>query len=348
MLPSRAMKGLYPLMISYTIGFDVGGTRLKSAGVTLQGKLLAEGVASSGANLGPEALLESLVTEVTRISQRARSRPRSIGLALPGGVQANRGVVALPGKLDRLEGFPLVTKLQKAVGIPVIAENDGRASMLAEKHYGLAKNKKWAVSLTLGTGVGSGVMLDGRILRDPHLQFGTQMGHIVIQAAGGRLCLTGARGTATMLCSATALAMAVRDGLQRGIPSILRDRYFADPGSIDCEAVFAAVASNDRLCLDELKHWTWNLGWLLVSAVHVYAPEIIILSGGATHGARHFLDPLREQVNKHIFRYPAKQRVPIVVSRMQDHSGVLGAGAVAWELVRTRYPKKHPEADDAS
>ena len=166
-------------------------------------------------------------------------------------------------------------------------------------------------------------MLDGQILRDPHLQFGTQMGHIVIQAAGGRLCLTGARGTATMLCSATALAMAVRDGLQRGIPSMLRERYFADPGAIDCEAVFEAVSHKDRLCLDELRHWTTNLGWLLVSTVHVYSPDVIILSGGATHGARHFLKPLREQVNKHIFRYPAKQPVPIVVSRMQDHAGVL-------------------------
>jgi glucokinase len=320
-------------MASYTIGFDVGGTRLKSGGVTRLGKLLAQGVASSGANLGPEALLKSLIAEVERVSRKENAKPHFIGLALPGGVHPKRGIVASPGKLDGLEGYPLVPKLQRAVGIPVVAENDGRVSILAEKHYGLARNKKWVVTLTLGTGVGSGVMLDGQILRDPHLQFGTQMGHIVLQAAGGRLCLTGARGTATMLCSATALAMAVRDGLQRGIPSMLRERYFSDPASIDCEAVFEGVARKDRLCLDELRHWTSNLGWLLVSAVHVYSPEVIILSGGAAHGAKHFLKPLRAQVNQHIFRYPARQPVPIVVSRMQDHAGVLGAGALAWEQI---------------
>jgi glucokinase len=72
----------------------------------------------------------------------------------------------------------------------------------------------------------------------------------------------------------------------------------------------------------------------MVSAIHAYAPEVIILSGGAVHGARHFLKPLREQVDEHIFfRYPARQPVPIVVSRMQDHAGVLGAGAFAWELI---------------
>ncbi|MGH9427620.1 MAG: ROK family protein [Terriglobia bacterium] len=104
-------------MTPYTIGFDVGGTRLKSGGVTQQGTLLAQGVASSGANLGPEVLLESLVAEVERISQKAKARPLSIGLALPGGVHPNRGVVALPGKLDGVEGFPLVPKLQRAVRI---------------------------------------------------------------------------------------------------------------------------------------------------------------------------------------------------------------------------------------
>jgi glucokinase len=310
-------------MIPYTIGFDVGGTRLKSGGVTRQGKLLAQGVASSGANLGPEVLLKSLINEVERISRTAKAKPRSIGLALPGGVHPNRGIVALPGKLDGLEGYPLVPKLQKAVGIPVVAENDGRVSILAEKHFGLARNKKWAVSLTLGTGVGSGVMLDGQILRDPHLQFGTQMGHIVIQAAGGRLCLTGARGTATMLCSATALAM---------------------PCAMDCNAAFPRYSASDisriqvrltaRLSLrpwrtkigfawDELRHWTTNLGWLLVSAVHVYAPDVIILSGGVTHGAG-------EQAHLSLSGQAASADR---VSRMQDHAGVLGAGAVAWELI---------------
>jgi glucokinase len=141
-------------MTPYTIGFDVGGTRLKSGGVTRQGRLLAQGVASSGGNLGPEVLLKSLITEVERISRRAKARPLSIGLALPGGVHPKRGVVALPGKLDGLEGYPLVPKLQKAVGVPVVAENDGRVSILAEKHYGLARNKKWVGTLTLGTGVG--------------------------------------------------------------------------------------------------------------------------------------------------------------------------------------------------
>jgi glucokinase len=201
--------------------------------------------------------------------------------------------------------------------------------MIAEKEFGLARGKKWALTVTIGTGLGSGVMLDGKILRDPHLQFGTQASHIVIQAAGGRLCLTGARGTAEMLCSATALAQQVRDGLARGIPSVLSER---SPTSIDFAAVLEGVAQRDRLCLDELAHWTTNLGWFLVSAVHAYAPEVVILAGGATHAAKRFLPPLRDHVNRHVFRWPVGEPVPIVISKMKDHAGVLGAAAQAWLL----------------
>ncbi len=127
-------------------------------------------------------------------------------------------------------------------------------------------------------------MLDGRILRDPHLQFGTQASHIIQEAGSPRLCITRARGTANILCSATALATAVRDGLSRGLPSVLNQMYFDEPHAVDFEAVIAAVAQGDPLCLDALARWTENLGWFLASVVHMYAPEVIILTRGA--GAR--------------------------------------------------------------
>jgi glucokinase len=250
-----------------------------------------------------------------------------VGLGLPGAIDPDRGIVLLPGRLKGLEGYPIVPKLRKAFGVPVIADNDARLAMIAEKEYGLARGKGWALTVTLGTGVGSGVLIDGRILRDPHRQFGTQASHMVIQAQGGRLCFTGARGTAEMLCSAVALTQQVRDGLSRGIPSLLSD---ADPSAIDFAAVMDGVSKKDRLCLDELRVWTANLGWFLVSAVHAYAPEIVILTGGAVHGAKYFLKPLRAQVNKHLFRWPVGEPLPIVVSKMTDHAGVLGAAAQAW------------------
>jgi glucokinase len=314
-------------MSGYVLGFDVGGTRLKSGAVDRRGRLLDERIAPSEAERGPEALLRRLVAE----TKRRGGRPRAIGLGFPGAVDPATGVVLLPGRLAGLEGYPLVPKLAAATGLPVVADNDARLAMLAEARYGLARGLRWALTITLGTGVGSCPLLDGRLLRDPHLQFGTQMSHIVMRSRDGRLCFTGARGTAEMLCSATALAGQVAEALSRGIPSLLSERWRKDPRSIDCAAVMEAVARKDRLACDELRVWTEHLGWFLVSAIHAYAPQRVILSGGATHGARHFLPALRRQVGAHLFRWPRGSRVPIVISKMQDHAGVLGAGALAWE-----------------
>ena len=312
-------------MSDVVLGVDVGGTRLKSGIVDRRGRLLAERIAPSEAERGPEALLRRLVAEAKR------ARPRAIGLGFPGAVDPKRGVVLLPGRLEGLEGWPIVPRLAAATGLPVVADNDARLAMRAEAAYGLARGERWALSVTLGTGVGSCPLLDGRVLIDPHFQFGTQMSHIVMRSRDGRLCFTGARGTAEMLCSATALASQVRDGLARGIPSRLAPLWRKDPHAVDCEAVMDAAAKKDRLALDELRVWTEHLGWFLVSAIHAYAPRIVILSGGATHGARLFLPALRRQVKAHLFRWPKKSAPPIVVSKMRDHAGVLGAAALAWE-----------------
>ena len=317
----------------YVIGFDVGGTRLKSGAVLQDGTLSEEHVQRSGYSIGSENLLQLMGDEVERITSLKGEKPAAVGLAFSGAVHPEEGVVLLPGKIKGLEGFPIVSRLQARCGVPVVADNDGRVSIYAEAWYGLAKEVDWAVSVTIGTGVGSGVMLDGRILRDPYLQFGTQLGHLVMNASNEHLCITNARGTSEMFASATALAMSVRNALQRGLESSLSDSYFEDPRSIDFKRVIEAVEQGDPLCKDELRLWTRKLGWTLVNAVHAYAPEKIILSGGAVNAANHFLDQVREQVNSHIFRYPMGEPVSIEVSNITNHAGVLGTAARAWEHI---------------
>ncbi len=316
----------------YVIGFDVGGTRMKSGAVTLEGVLAEPVVRPSGFALEPETLLEAMVEEVERIVRSRNRKPAAIGLGFPGGVDPTFGSVLLPGKL-KIEGFPVVPRLEEATETRVIADNDGRLSILAEARYGLARDEDWAVTITLGTGVGSGVLLDGKVLRDPHLMFGTQASHVVQEATNRRLDITRARGTANLLCSATALAMMVRDGLQRGLPSVLNEAYFEDPHSIDFEAVIRGVEAGDALCRDALERWTENLGWFLVSVVHMYAPQRIILGGGAANAAAHFVETVQAHVDRHIFRHPKGSTVPIVCSELGSHGGVLGAAVLAWEHV---------------
>jgi glucokinase len=283
-----------------------------------------------------EQTYQALVARLRGMVCNAGTAPLGIGLALTGPTNPDLGTVLLPGKIRGLEGFPVVPRLREEFGVGVWAENDGGAAMYAEKHVGQARNHDWAVVLTIGTGIGSGVMLDRKILKDPHFMFGGQAGHLVMDLSSDQLCLTGARGTGEMLCSATALALAVRSGLQRGIPSTLTDCYWRNPHSIDFQTVMEkGVAQNDRLCLDELRRWTTRLGWLLVNVVHAYSPEVIILGGGAMAAHPYFLDNVREHVARHVFRYPAGEAVPILVSELGDHIGVIGAAMMVRERLES-------------
>jgi glucokinase len=316
---------------NYAVGIDVGGTRLKAGVVTPAGKLTHTQVMPSGAQEGPDKLYETITEFVSNI-QRARQEELSgIGLSLSGGIDPEKGVVLLPGKFKSLEGYPIVSRLEKEYSVPVIADNDGRLAAYSEKYFGAAQGKGWVVCLTIGTGVGSGVILDGNILHDPHLQFGVQMGHIIMDKSNPSRCITGNCGTGETLCSATALALQVRGALQRGIPSMLAEEYHKNPLNIDFEKVIETVRKGDELCQSELNKWIDNLSVLLVNAVHCYAPECIILSGGATVAGDLFLPEVIKQVNNRVFRYPKGDSVDIVISETGEFSGVLGAAARLFE-----------------
>ena len=314
------------------IGIDWGGTRIKLGAVGYDGSIVASELYDSPKSLPIDTLVDELIQKLTTFIASLEDEVTHIGMALTGPVDPQRGVVLLPGKVDGLEGYPVVPRLKEHFKVPVLATNDGLAALYAEKYHGHARGLEYAVSLTIGTGVGSGVMIAGAIPEDPNFMFGIQAGHLVIDRSDDRLCLTGARGTGEINCSATALALAVRSGLQRGIPSLLSERYWKNPHSIDFKTVIeAGVANQDPLCLDELRRWTVRVGWLLVNTVHAYSPQVIILSGGATKAAAYFLEPLQEHVNRHIFRYPKGKEVPIRTSQLTERSGILGAAMMMME-----------------
>ncbi|WP_316814176.1 ROK family protein [Pedobacter heparinus] len=318
-------------MDNYFLTFDIGGTRVKYGMVSPSGKLLRSGSFASPVNDGAAIFFNILTKNIDKILAETAGELEGIGLGLSGGVDPDFGVVLLPGKFKGLEGFPVVKLLRERYDCPVMADNDGRLAAYAEKYYGAAMDIDWAVVVTLGTGVGSGVIVDGKILMDRHLLFGTQLGHLIINKTADQTCLTGNRGTGEIFCSSTALALQVKSAIQRGIPSILTDLYFENPNAIDFQSVSDACRAGDRLCLQEMGVWIDNLSILLINAVHAYGPERIILSGGASLSADLFLDKLTEKVNKQVFRYSLNQPVEIIVSSMQDFAGVLGAAAMIIE-----------------
>ncbi|MDR3738571.1 MAG: ROK family protein [Terracidiphilus sp.] len=316
-------------------GVDWGGTRVKIGAVDFDGTILRHDIIAVDRALSAEEQYAVILLCLRRLAE-AMGKPAAIGLGLTGVTDPNRGVVLLPGKIRGMEGFPIVPRLRNDFDVPVWADNDGQLAMYAERFAGHAKECSWAVTVTIGTGIGSGVLIDGRIIDDPHLMFGMQIGHLVVDMNNDKLSLIGTRGTAELLCSATALVLAVRSGLQHGIPSVLSERYWEDPGSVDFRSIIEdGVAANDALCIDELNRWTKQLGWLLVNVVHAYSPEIIILAGGAIGASRFFINELRAHVRKYVFRYPRGEEVPIRISEFGELSGLVGAALMARERLKT-------------
>ncbi len=313
-------------MKDYIISFDVGGTRLKTGILSVDGQLIQSSVINGSAIEGADVLYTQLSGFVERTIKQ-RGNPIGIGLSLSGGVDPELGVVLLPGKYKELEGYPIVPKLREQFNLPVFANNDGRLAMYAARYFGKAKNIDWAVVLTIGTGIGSGVLINGEIFEDPHLQFGTQIGHVILDKSSDELCLTGNFGTGETKCSATALAIQVRNAIQRGLPSILSNTYFEDPFNIDFKTVVEACRKGDAVCLNELNTWINNLAILLINTVHSYTPKRIILSGGATLASDIFIDRLTEIVNTQVFRYSKGNPIEIVIEDEQEYTGVKGAAA---------------------
>lgn len=309
----------------YIIAFDAGGTRLKVAVLNNKGEVLKTFHSPSYASSGADVLFETMRGTVNALKQEWGGALLGIGLSLSGVIHPDKGVVYLPGKFKMLENYPIVEKLKQEFQVPVLAENDGRLAVYAEKYLGLAKDKDWVVGLTIGTGVGSGVLLEGKMLSNRNLLFGGQVGHLILNSSSQQMCLTGNYGTAETMCSATALVLQVRGAIQRGIPSVLTEEYFANPATIDFEKIINACRNHDELCVRELQIWSRNLTNLIVNAIHAYSPELVILGGGAALAADLFLDQVQLDVNKQVFRYPVNEPVPIMISQMQEFGSALGA-----------------------
>lgn len=311
--------------MTVTFGIDVGGTRVKAGVLAGNNEPLhrhVEPTAPLQDMRAFEAQLERIVAELVK---RGGARPDAIGLSLSGPVDPRRGCVYLPGKIKGLDRHPTVPFLRERFGVPVIADNDGRLACYGEWQVGAGKGVDNLVVFTLGTGIGSGVVLDGRLLTDRHFQRGTQCGHGVIDV-NGPLCLTGARGTGESLASVTALVQQMRDHLARGIPSVLDP---LPPEQIDFIKIAEAVRGKDRLSREVFERWLDRFAVVLLNAFYAYTPDLILLGGGPAAAADLFLPRLKAWLEAHAFRFPPERPIEIHAASLGGDAGWIGAALLA-------------------
>lgn len=312
-----------------TVGLDIGGTRLKGGVIDARGRVIFRDVEPTRPGQSLRAFEKQLDALIGRLVEAGGGQLTGVGAAITGPVDPEVGCVFLPGKIRGLHKHPTVPYLRKRWGVPVTADNDGRLAAYAEWRAGAGRGVDNLVVLTLGTGIGSGVVLDGRLLSDRHFQRGTQCGHFVIES-GGPLCLTGAQGTGESLASVTALVHDVRSALARGLPLKF------PPGKAGHEIQFtdvvAALRGGDSLLKEIFERWLDRFSAVLLNAFYAYTPDVIVLAGGPVKAAPLFIRQLEARLNRMAFRFPVAYKIPIRPARLGEDAGWIGAALRVQEL----------------
>ncbi len=305
------------------LGIDIGGTRVKAALVTEAGETIRSAQAPTGSK--PESFVANL-NGMLRELQSNQPPVSAAGVGCKGIIDVeSTKVLTLPGSLHFLEGQRLAEIIGPAVstGCRVIADNDARIAMAGERQWGAARDCKDALMLTLGTGVGGAVMVNGQILRGTGGIAG-HIGHLTIDPAGPE-CICGNRGCLETFFSALAIESEAATVVHRGLVTKLGG------DGPKCYEVFNAASNGDRVALEIVERATKYLSGGIAALLFVLDPEKVILTGQISEAGDLLFDLVRKDVYLRTFGL-LRRKVPIVKSELTDPSGTLGAAALALTL----------------
>jgi glucokinase len=299
------------------VGVDIGATAIKAALVTQGGNLI-----ESFREPSPRtpAILRDFVHSVLK---RAQPQVRGIGIGCRGVIDtATSRVNSLPGELNFLEGR-LLADVIDAGDLPVLADNDARTALVAEVLWGAARGKRHVVMLTLGTGVGGAVLVDGAMLRGASGAAG-HLGHMSLDPHGG-LCICGNYGCVETRFSSRAIESDYLAHLHRAAPATLSAGQTGHPPTT--QAIFRAAAEGDESARCVIDRALKSLTATVVSVLHIFDPEVLIIGGNIAEAGPQLISPIREEITRRT-RILLGREVPIVFQSLIGYGGVAGAAGL--------------------
>jgi glucokinase len=318
------------------LAVDIGGTKILTALFSAGGKMLAKNTSPTMAKEGVSAVIERLISAIDTIliqNSIIPSQLDGIGIACAGGIDTGRGVVVtpspnLPGWVD----IPLAGIIRERFNIPTWLLNDASAAALGEHRSGAGVGVNNLVLLTLGTGIGGGIIADGKLYLGAVGAAG-ELGHMTIDAEG-TACGCGNKGCLEMLASGTAVARdAVRRIRQGQQKTVLTDMVKGNIESITAEMVGMAARKGDSLASDVIAQAAYYLGIGMVNIVNIFNPEMIVLGGGMAGLGDLLTEPGKRMVTERAFSISSRA-VSIVTAQLGNEAGVYGAAAFALEKIQ--------------
>ena len=313
----------------YVIGIDMGGTNTVFGIVDARGNVISKGAIKTD-NPDINDYVLNLKTELTKLIDAAGGieKIKGIGAGCPNGNYYTGNIEFAPN-LPWKGVVPFATLLSEAFGIPAAITNDANAAAVGEMTYGVARGMKNFIMITLGTGVGSGIVIDGKIVYG-HDGFAGELGHVRVVRNNGRLCGCGREGCLETYSSATGVARTAREFLEMSDKqSSLR---LVEPKMITSKDVFDAAMQDDELAKEVFEYTGKILGEAFADFIAFSAPEAIVLFGGLAKSGDLILKPVVENMEKNLLAI-WKGKVKVLFSALKEaDAAVLGASALAWEL----------------
>lgn len=312
-------------MAVYYIGIDLGGTNVAAGMVDGEGRLLAK--ASVPCPRGAEPIADAIAQAARLAAEKAGvevSQARSIGLASPGTIDPEGGVVLHAYNLE-LDHAPLADLVSRQLGLPALLENDANAAALGEFVAGAGMGRKSLVAVTLGTGVGSGAVLEGKLYTGFNYS-GMEAGHTVIHR-GGRACTCGRKGCWEAYASATGLIFSTRKAMEAHPDSGLW-RLAPTLDQVNGKTPFDAAQAGDAVAQAVLDEYIEDLACGLANLINILQPEVLCIGGGICAQGENLLAPLRSALDREEFTHDSPRRTKLCVAQLGNDAGIIGGAMV--------------------
>lgn len=323
------MPGHEPSKRSLICAVDLGGTNLRAANVDHNGRIHERIKQDSPASADASEIVAAISSLVSRCEAGAVKRGERLGgvcVVVPGSVHAETGVIVNAPNVPALAGFKLGEALEKKTARKTLLENDANAAAIGEMWQGAARGHQTIVCLTLGTGVGSGIILNGELWRGADGTAG-EIGHTSVEPFGGVQCKCGNIGCLEVYASGTAILRMVREELSEHSESSL---HSTSPDELTAERISQAARGGDEFALGIFRRVGRYLGVAMANAVNTLNPEMIVIGGGVSAAFDLFAQPARAEVSKRAFPVPAES-CQIVQAECGDDAGLLGAARLAFQ-----------------
>lgn len=317
-------------MKPYVLGIDIGGTNTVFGLVDARGVVIASSSIKTAKHARLEDYLDELHAEATRLIEAndAVGKIHGIGIGAPNSNYFT-GTIDDGVNLPWPTPIPLAKLVAEKFGIPVAITNDANAAAIGEMTYGAARGMKDFIMITLGTGVGSGIVINGQVVYG-HDGLAGELGHMIVKRNNGRLCGCGRTGCLEAYCSATGVARTAREFLEirANEPSLLRNIPVDEITSKD---VYDAAVSGDKLAKDVFDYTGKILGEALADMMVFSSPSAFILFGGLAKSGELLMKPLRNAMDKSMLGC-FKGKAKVMLSELKEaDAAVLGASALGWE-----------------